>query len=54
MPVLLRQSKCAALRAAKRENRLNSRYEEKSTVKDCDVRGSRLIYDNKYNAPKYK
>jgi len=28
---------CGGLEA---ENGLNSRYEEKSTVKDCDVRGS--------------
>ena len=35
----MRFAKCAASRATKRENRLNSLYEEKSTVKDCDVRG---------------
>ena len=46
--------KCAASRAAKQENQLNSRYEEKLTVKDCDVHGSLLIYDNKYNASRYK
>ena len=47
-------SKCATSGAARRENRLNSRYEKKSTVKDYTVRGSRLIYDNKYNASRYK
>ena len=46
-------SKCAASKAARPENRLNSRYEKKSTVKDCNARGSWLIYNNKYNASSF-
>ena len=41
-------SKCAVSRAAKQRNRLHSRYKEKSTVKDCDARGSWLIYDSNF------
>ena len=37
-------SKRAASGAAKRENRLNSRYAQKSAVTDCKARGSRFDF----------
>ena len=43
MPVLPRQFQVCRFIAARRENQLNSRYEKKSAVKDCDVCGSLLI-----------